>query len=113
MLLTRADILFQTKLGTDTRLLYTVPAGKTLYLTSIKCVNLDTTDAHTFNVFFVKPGFAPEIPYSDADTSLDAKQSVQVLDDPQECRLGPGAQVWGNCDEDDSVGITAMGGELV
>ena len=115
MQIINADIIFQGKLEAasdgDSHLLYEIPPGVVLYCTSIKAVNLDSA-SHTFNIYIVQAGLSPEIPYSDKDTALSAGKSVQVLDDPQECRIGPGCQIWGDCDEDDMVGVTIMGVRL-
>lgn len=95
MTITSAGILAQGTLGTTGgATLYTVPSVTYAFVTSIRIVNTDTV-SRTFNIFTKLSGGTSRH-YSAQATTLAAGAGIQICDDPQEMRLGPGDIIAGD-----------------
>lgn len=106
------NILFQGTLTTSANTtLYTVPADTQGWPTSIRIVNVSAS-ARTFNIT-IKKAAGTARNYSAKDQALAAGAAVQLLDNPQELRLGPGDIIAGDADADTDLEITISGVEIV
>lgn len=115
MTITNIGILYQGTLTTSAgTTLYTVAAATYANVTSIRITNVGAS-ARTVNIYVKKAGGTARR-YSEKDTSLAAGGSVgsavQVLDDPQELRLGPGDIISGDASANTDCEITITGVEL-
>jgi hypothetical protein len=114
MTIGQAAILWQLTLRTDSGgASYKIPDGySAAYITSARAVNRSGSPV-TMNFYVTKAGGSDRIVYSDQDTPLAAKQGVQLLDDPQELRIGPGDKLEADASVEEQVVLTVSGVLLV